>query len=63
MYSHHDDLGVRSAIRDNYGLADLPDKETAIEIAEPWRPYAVSGKLVLLAVVGFGIEEGSHNGK
>ena len=36
----HDDLGVRSAIRDNYGLADLPDKETALTIAEPWRPYA-----------------------
>jgi DNA-3-methyladenine glycosylase II len=36
----HDDLGVRSAIRDNYGLADLPDKETAITIAAPWRPYA-----------------------
>ena len=36
----HDDLGVRSAIRDNYGLADLPDKETAIKIAEPWRPYS-----------------------
>ena len=36
----HDDLGVRSAIRDNYGLSELPDKETAIEIAEPWRPYA-----------------------
>jgi DNA-3-methyladenine glycosylase II len=36
----HDDLGVRSAIRDNYGLADLPDKETALAIAAPWRPYA-----------------------
>lgn len=36
----HDDLGVRSAIRDNYGLNDLPDKETAIKIAAPWRPYA-----------------------
>jgi DNA-3-methyladenine glycosylase II len=36
----HDDLGVRSAIRNNYGLADLPDKETAIEIAEPWRPFS-----------------------
>jgi len=35
----HDDLGVRSAIRDNYGLDNLPDKETAIKIAEPWRPY------------------------
>jgi DNA-3-methyladenine glycosylase II len=36
----HDDLGVRSAIRDNYGLTDLPDKETALAIAAPWRPYA-----------------------
>jgi DNA-3-methyladenine glycosylase II len=36
----HDDLGVRSAIRDNYGLSDLPDKPTALAIAAPWRPYA-----------------------
>jgi DNA-3-methyladenine glycosylase II len=36
----HDDLGVRSAIRNNYGLDDLPDKTTALAIAEPWRPYA-----------------------
>jgi DNA-3-methyladenine glycosylase II len=36
----HDDLGVRSAIRDRYGLPDLPDKRTALSIAEPWRPYA-----------------------
>jgi DNA-3-methyladenine glycosylase II len=35
-----DDYGVRSAIRNNYGLNDLPDKETALEIAEPWRPFA-----------------------
>jgi DNA-3-methyladenine glycosylase II len=36
----HDDLGVRTAIRDRYGLADLPDKHTAHAIAVPWRPYA-----------------------
>jgi DNA-3-methyladenine glycosylase II len=36
----HDDLGVRAAIRDRYGLAELPDKPTAIAIAAPWRPYA-----------------------
>jgi DNA-3-methyladenine glycosylase II len=36
----HDDLGVRSAIRDRYGLPDLPDRQTALTIAEPWRPYA-----------------------
>ena len=36
----HDDLGVRSAIRSQYGLDELPDKETSLSIAEPWRPYA-----------------------
>jgi DNA-3-methyladenine glycosylase II len=36
----HDDLGVRTAIRNRYGLDDLPDKQTAITIAAPWRPYA-----------------------
>ena len=28
----HDDLGVRTAIRDRYGLADLPDKQTAMPL-------------------------------
>jgi DNA-3-methyladenine glycosylase II len=36
----HDDLGVRAAIRNLYGLDDLPDKETSHRIALPWRPYA-----------------------
>jgi len=36
----HDDLGVRSAIRDRYGLDELPDKEASCAIAEQWRPYA-----------------------
>jgi DNA-3-methyladenine glycosylase II len=36
----HDDLGVRSFIRNHYGLAELPDKTTAVAIAAPWRPYA-----------------------
>jgi DNA-3-methyladenine glycosylase II len=36
----HDDLGIRSAIRNLYGLADLPDKKTSHRIAAPWRPYA-----------------------
>jgi DNA-3-methyladenine glycosylase II len=34
------DLGVRSAIRDRYGLAELPDKATCHQIASPWRPFA-----------------------
>ncbi len=36
----HEDLGVRVAIRDLYGLDDLPNKETSHRIATPWRPYA-----------------------
>ncbi len=36
----HDDLGVRAAIRDRYGLTELPDKKTSLKISEPWRPYA-----------------------
>lgn len=36
----HDDLGVRIAIRDRYGLGDLPDKQTSCEIAAAWTPYA-----------------------
>ena len=36
----HGDLGVRTAIRDRYGLAELPDKATSHAIAAPWRPWA-----------------------
>lgn len=36
----HDDLGVRSALRKLYQLADLPDRARSHEIAAPWRPYA-----------------------
>ncbi|MFG0335317.1 MAG: DNA-3-methyladenine glycosylase family protein [Maioricimonas sp. JB049] len=35
-----DDLGIRSAIRNLYGLADLPDRATSLQIAEPWRPFS-----------------------
>ena len=35
----HDDLGIRSALRNLYGLNDLPDKTTCKAIAQPWRPY------------------------
>ncbi|MCA9248284.1 MAG: DNA-3-methyladenine glycosylase 2 family protein [Planctomycetales bacterium] len=36
----HDDLGVRSAIRNRYGLAELPTKSESTAIASSWRPYA-----------------------
>jgi len=36
----HDDLGIRIALRNLYGLDDLPNKEISHRIAEPWRPYA-----------------------
>jgi len=36
----HEDLGVRMAIRNLYGLDDLPSREVSHRIATPWRPYA-----------------------
>jgi DNA-3-methyladenine glycosylase II len=36
----HDDLGIRTNIRNLYGKSDLPDKKTSHRIAAPWRPYA-----------------------
>lgn len=36
----HADLGIRSAMRRLYGLAELPNKSEAHRIAAPWRPYA-----------------------
>jgi len=39
----HDDLGVRVALRNLYGLDDLPDKHVGHRIAAPWRPYASVG--------------------
>lgn len=35
----HDDLIVRSSIRELYGLEVLPDKKRSHEIAERWAPY------------------------
>jgi DNA-3-methyladenine glycosylase II len=36
----HDDLGVRNAIRNLYGLSELPNRETCLQIGQPWRPYS-----------------------
>lgn len=33
------DLGIRTAIRNLYGLDGLPDKQTSLDIAEAWKPY------------------------
>jgi len=35
-----DDLGIKTAVRNTYGLDELPDKKTMEKIAQPWRPYA-----------------------
>jgi len=35
-----DDLGIRTALRQLYGLSDLPTRTQCEEIAAPWRPYA-----------------------
>ncbi len=36
----HDDLGIRSSLRELYALAELPNKAQCLEIAAPWRPYS-----------------------
>lgn len=36
----HDDLGIKCALKNLYGLDELPDKATSHRIAMPWRPYA-----------------------
>lgn len=36
----HDDLGLRAAMRELYGLDDLPTKSQSLELAAPWRPYS-----------------------
>jgi DNA-3-methyladenine glycosylase II len=33
------DLGLRAGVQRQYGLGELPDKETLTALAEPWRPY------------------------
>lgn len=35
-----DDYGVRAAIRNLYGLPDLPTRARCREVAAPWRPWA-----------------------
>jgi DNA-3-methyladenine glycosylase II len=33
------DLGLRAGVRALFVLPDLPDSQTMIKVAEPWRPY------------------------
>jgi DNA-3-methyladenine glycosylase II len=35
-----DDLGIKTAVKNAYGLDELPDRQKMEAIAEPWRPYA-----------------------
>lgn len=36
----HGDLGIRTAIRNLYGLPDLPDRQSCEPIVALWRPYS-----------------------
>ena len=36
----HDDLIVRSSIKELYNLNELPNKQRSHEIAAPWKPYS-----------------------
>jgi DNA-3-methyladenine glycosylase II len=34
-----DDLGLRTAVQQHYGLSELPDRPRLTDLAECWRPY------------------------
>ena len=42
------DLGVRAALRERHGLAQLPAPRECHALAETWRPYRTHRKLVYL---------------
>ncbi|MCI0379810.1 MAG: DNA-3-methyladenine glycosylase [Gemmataceae bacterium] len=37
------DFGLRAGVRNQYGLEDLPNKQTLEGIGDPWRPYRSIG--------------------
>jgi DNA-3-methyladenine glycosylase II len=41
------DLGIRKAVRIEYGLEEMPAPERVIEIGEPWRPHRSLASLYL----------------
>lgn len=41
------DLGIRKAIRIEYGLEEMPTPEKVLEIGEPWRPHRSLASLYL----------------
>lgn len=52
-----DDLGVRRAIEQAYGLPDLPSPEEMRRIAEPWRPYRSVGTWYMWRSLGVALPE------
>jgi DNA-3-methyladenine glycosylase II len=42
-----DDLGIRRAVKDAYGLDEMPGPDRLEEIAEPWRPHRTLACLYL----------------
>jgi DNA-3-methyladenine glycosylase II len=59
----YDDLGVRRAIRNRYCLKALPDKDEALAIAAPWRPYATVASWYCWRSLELPQESGGDNGK
>jgi DNA-3-methyladenine glycosylase II len=59
----HADYGIRAAIRNLYGMDDLPDRATSEEIARAWEPYRTIGTWYLwrsheLRAIGVGKASG-----
>jgi 3-methyladenine DNA glycosylase/8-oxoguanine DNA glycosylase len=52
-----DDLGVRRAFQQAYGLSELPSPEEMRRIAEPWRPYRSVGTWYMWRSLGVALPE------
>lgn len=53
------DLGIRRAIKNEYGLSELPSAEKITDLAEPWRPFRTLACLYLWASVDANPVDGS----
>jgi len=42
-----DDFGIKSAVKEVYGLRAIPDADKITALAEPWRPYRTIASLYL----------------
>lgn len=53
----HDDLGLKTAIKNLYGLEEHPDREAFETVASPWRPFATVASWYCWRALELGLEK------